>query len=178
MIVFVAACASAQSFDSGLAFQATDIDVPRLLTDHGIKSATEFAETYQTFRTAVAAIPVARTKMEQAVSCAVKRQPNAACITGFDAAIREFQMARFDLRRSYNRANDALNGVALEIVAQSLSTNGSKRLELSAEESAAVRRYCRETRTSIAANFAAAERQWHRTWRRVERTIYHHRHRW
>jgi len=165
MLFLTALCAFAEQ-------PAKDPDVLRLLAGHNITSATQFAVAYQTFQTAVNAIPAATADAEKSIAC-VKQQPvTFACDDGVRTAAKHFQAARFDLRYSHYKANGALEAMLAEVVARSLMT-GNDRLTLSVEEDAAVGRYLKQVTTDFERNFAAAEREWQKTWRRVEKVVDH-----
>lgn len=157
LALFVGACAFAQPAES-------PIDVPRLLTERGIKSAKTFVDAYQEFQRSVAAIPAASTEMERAIRCA--RQSDAIC-ANFESAVRQFHGAQFNLRRSHSLVNEALDGMLFEML--SLATKDM--LVLSDREDAAVQLYLETTAKELEQDFAAAERRWQRTWRRTERIL-------
>ena len=161
VVLFSAACALAQLTDGP--------QVPQLLAAHGIKSAAEFLRVQRTFQNAVAAIPAATAEMDQAVLCA-RHRSSIPCVTDFDATIREFQAARFNLRKSYHQANDALDGIVLEIDVRSFAT-GKDKLNLSLEDGFAIARYLKAIRENLDRNLVIAERQWHRTWRHAEKIV-------
>ena len=107
--------------------------------------------------------------MDQAVLCA-RHRSSTPCVTDFDATIREFQAARFTLRKSYHQANDALDGIVLEIDVRSFAT-GKDKLNLSLEDGFAIARYLKAIRENLDRNLVIAERQWHRTWRHAEKIV-------
>jgi hypothetical protein len=166
---FAAICAFAQT--------AGTPDIPRLLAERGITSAMEFATAYEAFQNAVGAIPAAIADMDQAITCTKRAvRMTAACEdSDFGFAVKHFQAARFNLRRSHSRADDALSAMILEIIGRSFETGNGNKFVVSDEEAIAARRYLKAARESIDHDFPPAERQWQKTWWRAEKVIGHHR---
>ncbi|MGB7958085.1 MAG: hypothetical protein WCF77_04595 [Minisyncoccia bacterium] len=163
MKVLLALCICA----CALAQPTKPVDVPRLLTERGVKSARAFADVYQKFKDAASAIPSASEDMENAIFCA--KRPSAICATSPGAAFRDFERARFDLRFRHFLAVEAYEEMCNDILNEAFMKPSP--LALSNRENQAIQAYLETARSDLRQSFAAAERRWQKTWRWVEKFV-------
>ena len=159
LVTFLSTCAFAQSVN-------VPEDVPQMLANRGIASATAFAAEYQKFQRAVVATYAGSEALKKEIFLA-KHAQSANRIAHLGATVIKFSEVRFDLRYRHYRANEALDALIRELIARE-SDNST----FLAEEDVVVDNYLGDTAEKMEQDFATADKRWRKTARLAEKIIY------
>jgi hypothetical protein len=162
-LIVIAACAFAQP--------STAIDVPRVLAEHNIKAAEALPGSLKIFRDSIAELPVAIADMGNAILCTKQEPITDQCIAVFRAAVDEFHFEWYGLRWSREHAAEVLHEIELDIIAATLVAEKKNRFEFTHQEEIAVQQYLARENERLNRSFAAAEKQWWKTWHRAKKVL-------